>query len=175
LWQAYVWGEHGSVEEQLLTDTPARWLPPSYPDWNDFLATVVQRGLRTARSPADLNGWQWGKAFPLDIEHPVFSRSALLQLLIRVPTGTGPQPHSGDGTTIKQLQRAFGPSERFTADLSDPDRATLNLVLGQSGDLASPWYMDQFQSWLQGSTYPLPFSSVAVQTAVTHTLTLTPR
>jgi penicillin amidase len=175
LWQAYIWGERGDVEEQLLTDTPARWLPPGYSNWNDFLATVVERGLHDAHAPKDLSGWQWGKSFPLDIEHPIFSLSPLVQLLVHTPTGTGPQPHSGDGTTVKQLQRAFGPSERFTADLSDPDRTTLNLVLGQSGDPMSPWYMDQFQSWLRGSTYPLPFTSAAVQAAVTHTLTLTPR
>ena len=59
--------------------------------------------------------------------------------------------------------------------MSDPDRATLNIVLGESGNPVSPWYMDQFQDWLQGSTYPLPFSPAAVQAAVTHTLTLTPR
>ena len=35
--------------------------------------------------------------------------------------------------------------------------------------------MDQFPSWLRGSTYPLPFSSAAAQAAATHTLTLTPR
>jgi penicillin amidase len=92
-----------------------------------------------------------------------------------VPTGTGPQAQSGDQTTVKQVGRAFGPSDRFTADLSDPDHATLNLVLGQSGNPASPWYMDQFQDWLHGRTYSLPFTPAATQPAVAHTLTLNPR
>ena len=35
------------------------------------------------------------------------------------------------------------------------------LVLGQSGNPASPWYMDQFQAWLNGTTYPLPFTPAA--------------
>ena len=78
-------------------------------------------------------------------------------------------------TTVKQVGAAFGPSERFTADLGNPDGTTLNIVLGQSGDPVSPWYMDQFQAWLRGSTYPFPFSPAAVQAAATHTLTLTPR
>jgi len=175
LWQFYIWGDRGSVEEQMLMHTPARWLPPGYATWNDFLAAVVQRGLRDSHAPRDLATWQQGRAFPVDIEHAIFSRSPLLQRLIGVPTGTGPQPKSGDGTTINEAQHSFGPSERFTADLSDPDRTTLNIVLGQSGDPVSPYYMDQFHDWLHGITYPMPFSPAATQAATAHTLTLTPR
>jgi len=176
LWQLYTWGERDSVEEQFVTNTPARWLPSGYATWEDFLAAVVQRGLRQAHAPRDLRGWQQGSAFSLQIDHPVFSNAALLaRLLLGVPTGTGPRSGSGDLTTVRQIGHAFGPSERFIADLADPDRTTLSLVLGQSGDPASPWYMDQFQSWLQGSTYPLPFTPAAIQPTITHTLTLTPR
>jgi penicillin amidase len=176
LWQLYTWGERESVEEQLITHTPARWLPSAYPTWDDFLAAVVARGLRNAHAPRDLATWQQGSAFPLDIEHPIFSHATLLaRLLLGVPTGTGPQPQSGDLTTVRQSGQAFGPSERFTADLADPDRTTLNLVLGQSGNPASPHYMDQFQSWLHGTTYPLPFTPAATQPTIAHTLTLTPR
>lgn len=129
----------------------------------------------TTHAPHDLSTWQMGKVYPVDIEHPIFSRSWLLQQLIGLPTGTGPQPKSGDGTTVKQIQRAFGPSERFTTVLGDPDSTTLNIVLGESGNPASPWFMDQFQDWLHGRTYPMPFSPAATQAATTHTLTLTPR
>jgi penicillin amidase len=177
LWQLYLWGERDSVEEQLVMHTPARWLPSGYATWDDFLAAVVQRGLRSAHAPRDLRGWQQGSAFPLQIDHPLFSRIAPIARLLGIPfaAGTGPHSQSGDSTTVKQVGRAFGPSERFTADLAGPDRTTLNLVLGQSGDPASPWYMDQFQSWLRGDTYPLPFTPAATQPAITHTLTLTPR
>jgi penicillin amidase len=176
LWQIYTWGERSSVEEQLISNAPARWLPSGFATWDDFLAAVVQRGLRVAHAPRDLRGWQQGSAFPLQIDHPIFSRATLLaRLLLGVPTGTGPQPQSGDLTTVKQAGHAFGPSERFTADLSDPDRTTLNLVLGQSGNPASPWYMDQLQSWLRGTTYPLPFTPAATQPTIAHTLILTPR
>jgi len=176
LWQLYTWGERSSVEEQLISHAPARWLPSAFATWDDFLAAVVQRGLRVAHAPRNLKDWQQGSAFPLQIDHPIFSRVTLLaRLLLGVPTGTGPQQQSGDLTTVKQVGHAFGPSERFTADLSDPDRTTLNLVLGQSGNPASPWYMDQLQSWLRGTTYPLPFTPAATQPSITHTLILTPR
>jgi penicillin amidase len=175
LWQVYTWGERDSVEEELITHTPARWLPPGYPTWEDFLAAVTQRGLRDAKAPRDLTTWQKGKAFPLDIEHPVLAQSELVRLLIAAPTGTGPQAQSGDLTTVKQVGYAFGPSQRFTTDLSNPDATTLNVVLGQSGNPISPWFMDQFQDWLHGRTYPIPFSPAATQAATTHILTLTPR
>ncbi len=176
LWQLYTWGERGAVEEQLLMHTPARWLPAGFATWNDFLAAVVKRGLSDAHAPSDLSTWQQGKAFPLNIQHPIFSRTRPLQWLVGRPTETGPQPHSGDGTTVKQLGGvSFGPSERFTTDLSNPDITTLDVVLGQSGNPASPWFMDQFEAWLHGTTYSLPFSPASIQAATTHTLTLNPR
>jgi penicillin G amidase len=175
LWRDYNWGERGSVEEELLTHTPARWLPPGFANWEDFLATVVQRGLREGHAPHDLSAWQLGTVHKLDLKHPIFSRSPMLQLLVGVRTGTGPQSQSGDGTTVKQVGTEFGPSDRFTTDLSNPDNTTLNIVLGQSGDPVSPWYLDQFQDWLHGHTYPMPFSPGATQAATQHTLTLTPR
>jgi penicillin amidase len=175
LWSSYTWGERDSVEEQFVTNYPARWLPSTFANWNDFLAAVVQRGLHDAHAPKDLGAWQQGKAFPLDIGHPFFSRYVLLQRLVALPTGTGPQSQSGDQTTVKQVGHSFGPSERFTADFSDPDHTTLNLVLGQSGNLASPWYMDQFQDWLHSRTYSLPFTPAATQPTIAHTLTLNPR
>jgi penicillin amidase len=173
--QHYTWGERGCVEEMLLTDTPARWLPAGYANWNDFLATVVQRGLKLAKAPRDLSQWQQGKAAPVDIEHPLFAKLALARALLAAPTGTGPQPHSGDGTTVKQMGAAFGPSERFTADLSNPDHTTLDIVLGESGNPDSQWYRDQFADWLAGRTYPFPFTPSAVQPTTAHTLTLNPR
>ena len=175
LWRFYVWGERDSVEEQLITHTPQRWLPAGYANWDNFLAAVAQRGLREMKAPSDLSTWGEGKAFPIDVEHPVFSQSRMLQALIGVATGTGPQPKSGDTTTVKQMGASFGPSERFTADLSNPDATTLNLVLGESGNPVSPWYMDQFQDWLHGRTYPMPFTAAAMQGAAAHTLTLNPR
>jgi penicillin G amidase len=150
---------------------PARWLPAKYPTWDDLLTAAVAEGLRNA--PSDVAKWRYGQAYPVDIEHPIFSQSAILQLLIGQPTGTGSLPQSGDHTTVKQVGRSFGPSERFTADLSDLDHSTLNIVLGQSGDPVSPWFMSQWPVWYHGTTLPMPFTNAAVDATVTHTLTLT--
>jgi penicillin G amidase len=170
----YSWGNKSYVEEWLIMHTPARWLPKTYATWDDLLATAVAQSLRIANAPADLSKWRYGQFRPLEIEHPIYAQSELLQRLIGRPTGTGIQPQSGDDATVKQVGHTFGPSERFTADLADLDHSTLNLVLGESSSPASPWFMDQWHAWYNGTTFPLPFSNAAVDATTTHTLTLTP-
>jgi penicillin amidase len=170
----YSWGNKAYAEEWLIMHTPARWLPKNYSTWDDLLAAAVVQGLRAAKSPLDLSKWHYGQFHPIDIEHPVYGQSALLQTLIGLPTSPGLHPQSGDDVTVKQVGRTFGPSERFTADLSNLDHSTLNLVLGESANPVSPWFMDQWPAWYNGTTFPLPFTNAAVDAATSHTLTLTP-
>jgi penicillin amidase len=89
-------------------------------------------------------------------------------------TGISPKPQSGDTTTVKQVGRTFGPSQRFTMDWSDIDGSAENIVMGQSGDPVSPWYRDQWPAWYGGTTFALPFTQAAVQAATKHTLRLVP-
>ena len=81
---------------------------------------------------------------------------------------------SGDTLTVKQVGRAFGPSQRFTMDWSAPDASTENIVLGESGNPASPWFRDQWSTYYGGATFALPFSAPAVAVQTTHTLQLVP-
>ncbi len=171
----YTWGESAYAQEQIIMHAPARWLPPAFPTWDDLLTAAVEHGLTQAHAPLDLARWSSGPFHPVDIEHPLYSQSRLLARLLGLPIGTGVQPQSGDTSTVKQVGRSFGPSERLTVSLADPDRATLNLVLGQSGNPASPFFLDQFQAWLHGITYPLAFTEAATSRAAAHTLTLQPR
>jgi len=89
-------------------------------------------------------------------------------------TGISAHPQSGDTTTVKQVGRTFGPSQRFTMDWSDVDASTENIVMGQSGDPVSPYYRDQWPAWYGASTFALPFTPAAVGRATEHTLRLTP-
>jgi penicillin amidase len=106
----------------------------------------------------------------IDLEHPL---AAFLPILGGV-AGTGAQPLSGDGVTVKQVGRAFGPSQRFTMDWSNIDGSTENIVLGESGNPFSPYFRDQWNDYYNGSTFPLPFSSSAVAAQTQHTLRLLP-
>jgi hypothetical protein len=78
--------------------------------------------------------WSYGSWHVVDVEHPL---ARFLPLVGRV-AGTGEQPQSGDTTTVKQVGRAFGPSQRFTMDWSNVDGSTENIVLGESGNPYSP-------------------------------------
>jgi len=171
----YTWGNKSYAEEWLIMHTPSRWLPSTNLTWDDLLAAAVSKALVDAHAPSDLTKWRFGQFHPIDIEHPIYSQSRVLQRIIGLPIGTGIQPQSGDDVTVKQVGRSFGPSERFTADLSNLDDSTLNLVLGESSNPASPWFMDQWPAWYHGTTYPMPFSNSAVDASTAHTLTLTPR
>lgn len=170
-WEIYSWSESDYVEEQMITDEPARWLPKGYDNWNDLLAAAVAKGMDAANAPLNLKNWRYGYAHPVEVEHPLYGQVPWLRKL----TGTGVQPQSGDGTTVKQVGRSFGPSERLTVDFSNLDSSTLNIVIGQSGDPFSPYYKDQWPYWYGGTTFSLPFSANAVQASTAHTLTLVPQ
>ncbi len=173
----YNWGEKSFAEEQIILHQPDRWLPSPTAKWSDVLAAAVDTGLNEANAPQSADGlskWTYGKTHVVDIPHPVFSLSPLIDSILGTPTGTGSHPQSGDGTTVKQVGRLFGPSERLTVDFSNLDNSTLNLVLGQSGNPLSPWFMDQFDAWYHNTTQTLPYSPAAIQSTTTHTLTLTP-
>ncbi len=169
-WRLYHWAESLFAAEQILTNEPAAWLPKQYASWDDFLADMVRQGLAQAGAPDDLRQWRYGYLRPVDVEHPLFG----LLPWFRGWTGTGAQPQSGDGSTVKQVGRTFGPSQRFTIDWANMDAATEDITMGESGDPLSPYYRDQWPYWYNGRTFALPFSDQAVAAATAHTLRLEP-
>jgi penicillin amidase len=166
----YNWGGETVAVENFLEHTPARWRPAGFATWNDVLATALLRALRGAHAPADLSTWHYGQLHKLELTHPVLGLTPLFDRMLGVRTGTGPQLIGGDGTTIRALGGHVGPSERFTADLADPQMSLANITTGESGNPASPHYLDQFQAWLKGTTFVLPLTF----TQPAHTLTLLP-
>jgi penicillin amidase len=170
----YRWDEDDYALEQIVMHTPARWLPSGFSNWNDFLTDTTARALSDAKAPGDLSKWRYGSIHTVGVYDTILGQSKPLELLYGRPIGTGERPLSGDRETIKQVAHTFGPSERLTVDLGNPDRTTLNTTMGQSGNPGSPWFLDQFPVWLKGTTLPFAFSDAAIHAGPTHTLTLTP-
>jgi len=166
----YHWGEATFAEEEIVMHAKPEWLPSGYKDWNALLTAAVRKGMRDGRAPLDVAHWAYGRWHVVDIEHPF---AAFLPLIARV-AGTGPQPQSGDGTTVKQVGRDFGHSQRFTMDWSNIDGSTENIVLGESSNPLSPYFRDQWNDWYNGTTFALPFTPAAVAAQTTHTLHLLP-
>lgn len=169
-WQDYRWFMWPVWLENVLEHQPASWLPPGYPDYNELLTAAVEGVVDGSSAPHSLALWRWGRVHRLDITHPFWSHFPIL----KNNAGTGSLPLSGDTETIKQVKSNFGPSERLTVDLSDLDATTLDIVNGESGDIFDPHYNDQWDSYYDGRTFTLPYTSDAVQHAGVHRLTLEP-
>jgi len=169
-WKDYHWFMSSVWMENVLSKQPPRWLPAGYANYEALLAAAVEAAVANPGAPADLTQWHWGKFSPLEIENPVLSRLPLIGRW----TGPGLNDQSGGSYTVKQVTRTLGPSERFTADLSDLDHSTLNTVTGQAGNFLSPHYMDQWKAWYDGTTFLLPFSKQAVEQSKRHELLLKP-
>jgi penicillin G amidase len=169
-WKTYEWEMRSVWLESVLLHRPKRWLPEKYSNYDELLAAAVDAAVNAPDAPKDLSSWRWGTFNAVEIEHPIFGKIPL----IRNWAGPGVQEQSGSGYTVKAVTRHHGPSERFTANMADLDQSTLNTVTGQGGNFLSPYYMDQWKAWYEGTTFTLPFSTKAVQAAKTHQLTLEP-
>jgi len=168
-WTDYHWMMETTWLENVLDHQPARWLPPNFPNYDNFLTAALEEALKAA--PEDLTLWKWGPLQSVTIQNPVLGRLPIL----RRWTGPGEVPQSGNEYTVKAAGRTYGPSERFTDDLANLDASTLNLVTGESGNFLSPYYMDQWKAWYRGYTFVLPFSKTAVENSATHRLMLQPK
>jgi penicillin amidase len=166
----YRWSESNFAEEEIVMHANPDWLPRTYKNWDALLTDAVRRGMNDGKAPADVSRWNYGSWHVVDIEHPL---TAFLPRIGRV-AGTGEQPLSGDTTTVKQVGRDFGPSQRFTMDWSNIDGSTENIVLGESGNPLSPYFRDQWNDYYAGTTFAFPFTSAAVTAQTRHTLRLVP-
>jgi penicillin amidase len=169
-WKTYSWEMRSVWLENVLLHRPKRWLPEKYPNYDELLTAAVDAAVNGPTVPKDLASWHWGAFNAVEIEHPVLGKIPV----IKHWSGPGVQEQSGSGYTVKAVTRHHGPSERFTANLADLDQSTLNIVTGQGGNFFSPYYMDQWKAWYEGTTFTLPFSAKAVKATETHQLVLEP-
>src|SRR5271169_80884 len=171
-WKEYTHWFMGPVWlESVLSHQPTQWLPGGYANYDELLTAAVEATISGSKTPKSLNLWTWGRVHQIDVKHPFWSNFPILKR----GAGPGPHPLSGDGLTVKQAGARFGPSERFTADMSDLDNSTLNIVNGESGNLFDDHYDDQWDAYYHGRTFKLPFSSAAVEQSAQHHLRLEPQ
>ncbi len=153
--------------ENMVAFQPARWLPGQYQSWDALLESSVEAAVNDPQAPRNLANWKYGDYATVQIAHPIFGNMPWLKRY----ASTRKLPQSGNGITVKQVGK-FAPSERFTADLADLDQSTLNIVNGQSGNLFSPYFNDQFEAWYRGTTFGLPFNPQTVERTAAHRLKL---
>jgi penicillin amidase len=175
-YKLYHWGMQSVALENILLQQPPRWLPANYANYDELLAAAVEAVVTSREAPQLLGSWTWGKARPFRLEHPVLGEIPVL----RRWAGPGRYQAAGDGYTVKQMGRgeSYGfqqaPSEHMTVDFSNLDASTMNIVTGQSGQIFSPHYLDQWHAWMKGRSFVFAFSDGAVDRARRHELRLEP-
>ena len=103
--------------------------------------------------------WKWGKLHAIVFPHALSAQPPLDKVF-----NIGPFPIGGDTDTPFQTfiiaSEGYGgelsaPSYRQIVDFSDFDKSTVVMPLGNSANLASPYYKNQLRDWFEGNSYPM--------------------
>jgi penicillin amidase len=158
--------------QNALTDRPSKWLPPAFKSYDELLAAAADRAvakLEEVSKSARATDWNWSHFNSLDMKHPIGQQGALKWLF----SITG-EPQAGTVYSVRAATKTHGPAMRFVANPANWDQSILLLPAGQSGQLGSSHYSDQFSYWYEGKPIFAPFSDQAEATTVKHTLVLKP-
>jgi penicillin amidase len=158
--------------QKVLTDRPPKWLPPACKNYDELLAATADRAvsmLAEQTKSERVDDWQWNELNSLEMLHPL-GREGFLKRLLSI---TG-KPQSGTGYSVRAATKRHGPSMRFIANLANWDDSIMVIPAGESGQLGSGHYTDQFSYWYEGKPIVTPFADSAGAAARKHTLTLTP-
>ena len=169
----YHWGMSTTFLENVLANNWTRWLPRGDSSLEETLIKSLEEGVKQIPSlvgSRSHEAWKWGNTIPLTFYHPLGQGFPLLGRLLDV----GPFPQAGTATTVKATTTRHGPSMRMVVDLSTLDHSVQNITLGESGQVFSPYYQDQFDAWYTGRSFPMSFSDDAVEQATVHKLVLGP-
>jgi penicillin amidase len=143
-----------AVVEQILDGGARGW----FQDRDALLVSALSEGIQNGRRSqgSNVKRWNYGTYNELTIRHPVGDKLPLIGPYFNV----GPVAMSGSSTTIKQTTQVLGPSMRFVADLGDWDRSLNNITIGQSGEILSRHYKDQWDAYYVGRSFPMEFRRV---------------
>jgi penicillin amidase len=129
-----------------------------FPDEDDALLQALAGALEEGRKTqgSNLARWDYGRFNLLTIKHPVGSQLPVVGPYFNI----GPVEMSGSSTTVKQTSVSLGPSMRFIADLGNWDGSLNNVDIGESGQILSRHYKDQWDAYYAGRSFPMQFEKV---------------
>jgi len=139
------------VVEKLLRERPADW----FPDYDAVLLRCLTGALDAGRKiqGSSVSRWDYGQYMSLEIINPVEGRLPMIGRFFDI----GPVPMSGAGTTVKQYTRRLGPSLRMIVDLGDLEHSFASLATGESAQVLSSHYKDQWDAYYAGRSFPMQF------------------
>lgn len=142
------------VVEKLLRERPADW----FPDYDALLLRCLTGALDAGQKVqgSRVSRWDYGQYMSLEIQNPVEGRLPVIGRFFDI----GPVAMSGAGTTVKQYTRRLGPSLRMVVDLGDLEHSFANLATGESAQVLSPHYKDQWDAYYAGRSFPMQYGKV---------------
>ena len=116
-----------------------------------------------ARLGSPVSKWKWGRLLTWNLQHPVGRELPIVNRFFDI----GPVPMSGCGTCVKQTTGTLGPSERMVVDLGNLDESVQNITLGESGNVASSHYKDEWPAYYRGKSFPMEFNHIDAKDVLT--------
>jgi penicillin amidase len=158
-----------SVLQKIVESGGNGW----FKDLDQTLVRCLSDGVAEgARSQGgSVRRWRYGRYNELTIRHPIGNNIPVFGRFFNI----GPIEMSGSSTTVKQTTRRLGPSMRFVADLSNWDQSLHNLTIGESGQILSSHYKDQWNSYYSGTSFPMQFDKVDAKATLICTPLTEPR
>ncbi|MGE0657293.1 MAG: penicillin acylase family protein [Pyrinomonadaceae bacterium] len=165
----------GAVRERVLhwavAEKAAKWLPPGMASYNDLIKACDDAARTSLADPKrlgpDESKWRWDSIFRARFIHPL-AAAPLIGGQFRV------EPKGVDGSGQTPNVGVFV-SMRHIASPGNWDATRFVIPLGQSGNMRSPHFRDQFESWNSGSPAVFPFSEAAVEAASKITTAFQPK
>lgn len=165
----------GVIEKHVTTLIDDR-RTPAVETAEDLSGRAMTRALKEA------DGRTLGQVQTLTIRHPL-AASKVLNILLHLTRG--PFPLGGDPTTLDAAFRRYdtatgrwdvivGPSMRYVLDWAHPDRFSIALPLGESGNPMSPHFDDFRRPFEAGEGWVVPMSRDSVNARAVSVLTIVP-
>jgi penicillin G amidase len=150
-----------AVLQQIVESGAGGW----FKDLDETLVRCLSDGVAEgSRSQgANVSHWRYGRYNELTIKHRIGNEIPVVGRFFNI----GPVEMSGSSTTVKQTTRRLGPSMRFVADLSNWDQSLHNLTIGESGQILSSHYKDQWDAYYAGTSFPMQFDHVDAKATLT--------
>jgi penicillin G amidase len=158
--QPYAFNLGAVAMERLLRERPAGW----FRDYDEMLLRALVDAVEEGRrmEGQDIARWRYGRYLSVTIANPVVHQVPVLGKYFDI----GPVPMSGGTTSVKQTTRTLAPSMRMNADLGDWDRSLLNILTGQSGEILSSHYRDQWHAYYEARSFPMQFGKVQAKSTL---------
>ncbi len=142
-----------AVVEMMLRERPREW----FADWDRTVREAFSDAVEESRrmQGGRIEHWSYGRYNEVLLAHPAARSMGWLGQYFNI----GPVGMGGYATTVKETTRTFGPSMRFVATAGAWDETLLTLTTGESGQVASGHYKDQWPAYRDGRGLKFEFSN----------------